>query len=74
LISVTSDAGRTHHYSARQLASEQGLKTTQNVAAGVAGIFIPVLWFGVDFQGIPPPSTAFQHRFISQSLMRLVAL
>jgi hypothetical protein len=25
-------------------------------------------------QGIPPPSTAFQHRFISQSLMRLVAL
>jgi len=23
---------------------------------------------------IPPPSTAFQHRFISQSLMRLVVL
>src|SRR5438093_8470705 len=31
--------------------SDQGLKTTQNVAAGVAGIFIPVLWFGMDFQG-----------------------
>ena len=24
--------------------------------------------------GIPPPSTAFQHRFISQSLMRLLVL
>src|SRR5258707_7984738 len=35
----------------QQLASDQGLKTTQNVAAGVAGIFIPVLWFGMDFQG-----------------------
>jgi hypothetical protein len=34
-----------------QLASEKGLKTAQNVAAGVAGIFIPVLWFGMDFQG-----------------------
>ena len=33
------------------LGSEQGLKTTQNVAAGVAGLFIPVLWFGMDFQG-----------------------
>jgi hypothetical protein len=35
----------------QELASEEGLKTTQNVAAGVAGIFIPVLWFGMDFQG-----------------------
>ena len=26
------------------------------------------------YKCIPPPSTAFQHRFISQSLMRLVAL
>ncbi len=23
---------------------------TQNVAAGVAGIVVPVLWFGMDFQ------------------------
>jgi hypothetical protein len=35
----------------QQLASDKGLKTTQNVAAGVAGIFIPVLWFGMDWQG-----------------------
>ena len=35
----------------QELASEEGWKTTQNVAAGVAGVFIPVLWFGMDFQG-----------------------
>ena len=35
----------------RELADEQGLKTGQNVAAGVAGVFIPVLWFGMDFKG-----------------------
>ncbi len=32
------------------LASHEGLKVTQNVAAGVAGLFIPVLWFGMEFQ------------------------
>ncbi len=41
----------------QQLASEQGLKTTQNVAAGVAGIIIPVLWFGMDFQGTADKET-----------------
>lgn len=35
----------------QELASEQGLKVAQNVAAGVAGLFVPVLWFGMDFQG-----------------------
>jgi hypothetical protein len=30
----------------QELADEQGLKTGQNVAAGVAGVFIPVLWSG----------------------------
>ena len=35
----------------RELADEKGWKTTQNVAAGVAGLFIPVLWFGMDFKG-----------------------
>ena len=35
----------------QELAEEQGLKTGQNVAMGVAGIFIPVLWFGMDFKG-----------------------
>ena len=34
-----------------ELGSEQGLKVAQNVAAGAAGLFIPVLWFGMDFQG-----------------------
>jgi hypothetical protein len=35
----------------KQLASDKGMKTAQNVAARVAGIVIPVLWFGIDFQG-----------------------
>lgn len=34
-----------------ELGQEQGLKTAQNVAAGVAGFVIPVLWFGMDWQG-----------------------
>ncbi len=35
----------------QQLADEKGLKTAQNVAAVVAGFVIPVLWFGMDWQG-----------------------
>jgi hypothetical protein len=35
----------------QQLASDEGLKTAQNVAAGVAGFVVPILWFGMDFQG-----------------------
>ncbi len=35
----------------QSLGSEQGLKVGQNVAAGVAGLFIWPLWFGMDFQG-----------------------
>jgi hypothetical protein len=35
----------------KELADEQGLKTGQNVAAGVAGIFIWPLWFAMDFKG-----------------------
>jgi uncharacterized protein YcfL len=42
----------------QELASEKGMKTTQNVAAGVAGIFIPVLWFGMDFQGTQDKETS----------------
>jgi hypothetical protein len=34
----------------RELGSEEGGKVAQNVVAGVAGLFIPVLWFGMDFQ------------------------
>jgi hypothetical protein len=35
----------------QELAGEQGGKVAQNVAAGVGGLFIPVLWFGMDFKG-----------------------
>lgn len=33
-----------------QLGREDGKKVTQNIAAGVAGLFIPIFWFGMDFQ------------------------
>ena len=33
------------------LSGEQGAKVAQNVAAGVAGLFIWPLWFAMDFQG-----------------------
>src|SRR5882757_5308321 len=47
----------------KQLASDKGLKTAQNVAAGVAGFVIPVLWFGMDFQGTADAEmTALQSR------------
>ena len=42
----------------QQLASDQGLKTAQNVAAGVAGFVVPILWFGMDFQGTADKETA----------------
>src|SRR5262249_27881386 len=35
----------------QELANEEGLKTGQNVAAGVAGLFVPVIWFAMDFKG-----------------------
>lgn len=34
-----------------ELGKEKGLKVGQNVATGIAGLFIPVLWFGMDWQG-----------------------
>jgi hypothetical protein len=33
-----------------ELGSEDGAKVAQNVIMGAAGVFIPVLWFGMDFQ------------------------
>ena len=33
------------------LGSEKGAKVAQNVIVGVAGIIVPVLWFGMDFKG-----------------------
>jgi len=35
----------------QELADEQGLKVAQNVAAGVAGVFIWPIWFAMDFKG-----------------------
>src|ERR1700730_10672403 len=52
MAEIQSNNAKVQH-----LASDQGLKTTQNVAAGVAGIFIPVLWFGMDFQGTADKET-----------------
>jgi hypothetical protein len=36
---------------AKELADEQGWKTAQNVGAGLAGIVIWPIWFGMDFKG-----------------------
>lgn len=35
----------------KELGREEGAKVAQNVAAGVAGLFIWPLWFAMDFQG-----------------------
>src|SRR5258708_6224361 len=42
----------------QDLAGESGGKVTQNVAAGVAGLFIWPLWFAMDFQGATDKETA----------------
>src|SRR5205823_1070549 len=34
-----------------ELAGDEGSKVAQNVAAGVVGLFIWPVWFGMDFQG-----------------------
>ena len=53
----------TNNKKVSELASEEGLKVAQNVAAGVAGIVIPVLWFGMDWQGAASKEvTALQSR------------
>jgi hypothetical protein len=47
----------------KELAGEEGGKVAQNVAAGVAGVFIPVLWFAMDFKGAASKEvTALQAR------------
>jgi hypothetical protein len=47
----------------QELADEQGLKVAQNVAAGVAGLVIWPLWFGMDFKGAASKEvTALQAR------------
>lgn len=52
------------------LGREKGWKVAQNVAAGVAGIVVPVLWFGMDWQGAAgTEAAALQQR--QQYLARL---
>jgi hypothetical protein len=47
----------------QELASDEGAKVAQNVAAGVAGLFIWPLWFAMDFQGTASKEvTALQSR------------
>lgn len=41
-----------------ELGGEEGAKVAQNVAAGVAGLFIWPLWFAMDFQGAAPKEVA----------------
>ena len=36
---------------ATELANEQGMKVAQNVGAGVVGLVIWPVWFGMDFKG-----------------------
>jgi hypothetical protein len=48
---------------AKQLADEQGMKTAQNVAAGVVGLVIWPVWFGMDTKGAASTdATALQAR------------
>jgi hypothetical protein len=42
---------RGNNQKVQELGSEEGAKVGQNVAAGVAGLFIWPLWFAMDFQG-----------------------
>jgi hypothetical protein len=56
----------------QQLASEHGWKVAQNVAAGVAGLVVWPLWFGMDFQGAAgKEAAAIQQR--QQYLVELAA-
>lgn len=46
-----------------KLGKEEGEKVAQNVAVGAVGLFIPILWFGMDFQGAAgKETTALQSR------------
>ena len=46
----------------KQLAADKGLKTMQNGAEGVAGLFIPVLLFGMTSREPPKPKSRPQFR------------
>lgn len=54
-----------------QLAREKDMRIVQNTAAGVGGVFIPVLWFALDLKGAAGVElTAMKHR--QERLMRLM--
>jgi hypothetical protein len=55
-----------------ELGRDKGSKTAQNVAAGVAGIFIPVLWFAMDFQdaaGTEQKAIESRNAYLSQKAL-----
>ena len=49
-LAIAAEA-RGNNQKVQELGSEEGAKVGQNVAAGVAGLFIWPLWFAMDFQG-----------------------
>ena len=56
-----------------ELGREDGAKVAQNVVAGVAGVFIPVLWFGMDFQdasGKEGRALSQRNQYLSQMAAR----
>jgi hypothetical protein len=42
---------QSNNHRIEELGREKGWKTAQNVAAGLGGLVVPVLWFGMDWQG-----------------------
>jgi hypothetical protein len=48
-LAIAAEA-RGNNQKVQELGSEEGAKVGQNVAAGVAGLFIWPLWFAMDFQ------------------------
>ncbi len=61
-VAIAADV-QANNAKIQDLASERGEKVAQNVAAGVAGLFIWPLWFGMDFQGAASTEvTALQSR------------
>ena len=52
-----ADEVQANNAKIQELGGEQSEKVAQNVAAGVAGLFIWPLWFGMDFQGAASTET-----------------
>jgi hypothetical protein len=56
-VAITAEV-RANNEKIQQLSTEKSQKVAQNVAAGLAGLFIWPLWFGMDFQGAATTETA----------------